>query len=332
MSRPTFPNREETVNADWTFKKNLAVNGTLTGGNVGYKGQGKEFYVDAVSGSDGYDGLTAKTAKASLAAAYALTTSGKNDTIYLLSSTSMMNLAATLTWSKSETHLVGVGSPSRMAQRARIGHSANFSPLITVSGDGCLFSNLYISHGRGSATNLIAVTITGGRNAFENVHFAGPQHATEAAEATYMTVNISGADAAENTFVGCVLGNNTIARSAANCAVNFTGGAPRTFFEDCYFVMMSSAATPVHVAIAATGIDRFAIFKNCFFHSHGTTLTQAIDSNISDTTNRQVFILGDSVSVGATDIADATGDGTIWFKPDTATANVALLGVNVAVA
>ena len=329
MSRPTLPNREETVNADWTFGKNLAVTGTFTGGNVGYKGQGKEFFVDAVNGSDGYNGLTPKTAKSSLAAAYALATSGKNDTIYLLSSTSFMNLAETLTWSKSETHLVGVGAPSRMAQRARIGHSANFSPLITVSGDGCLFSNLYISHGRGSATNLIAVTITGERNCFDNVHFAGPQHATEAAEATYMTVNINGGG--ENTFRGCVFGNNTIARSAANCAVNFTGGAPRTFFEDCYFVMMASAATPVHVAIDATGVDRFAIFKNCFFHSHGTTLTQAIDSNITDTTNRQIFILGDSVSVGATDIADATGDGTIWFKPDTATANVALLGVNVAV-
>jgi hypothetical protein len=93
----------------------------------------------------------------------------------------------------------------------------------------------------------------------------------------------------------------------------------------------ASAATPVHVRVNDAMVDRFAWFNDCVFLNTGTSLTQAIDSNIADTTARKILITGKSVSVGADDIADATGDGTIWTKPETATANAALLGINVAV-
>lgn len=308
---------------------------SIFGGNISANNlispQGSRYYLDPTNGSDTRTGKSPAQAVATLPVAYALLTAGQNDTLVYLAGSSSLSLAATVTWAKSYTHFIGVGAPTFMAQRTRIFHSADFSPMITVSGSGCIFSNLYCSYGRGGADNHVLMNITGGRNVFDNIHFAMANHATEAADAASRGVVINGTSG-EHLFRHCTFGNDTVARSAANASVEFTGSTPRNMFEDCLFEINAGAVTPVHVlAGGASALDRFAIFKDCLFHAHGTsTLTQAINSDLTGV-NRRIILMGSTFSIGATDIADAAGDGTIYFKPDTATANVALLGANVAV-
>ena len=80
---------------------------------------------------------------------------GRND--FAILSLESHTQSAALDWSKNLTHLVGSYPEAMSAQRSRIGHDANFSPLLTVSGYGNLFANLYFMYGRGSATNLICL-------------------------------------------------------------------------------------------------------------------------------------------------------------------------------
>ena len=83
--------------------------------------------------------------------------------------------------------------------------------------------------------------------------------------------------------------------------------------------------------VATTGLSTI-VLENVSMINHGTTMTQAIDSNIADTTNMKIIIKPPFFTVGATDVADATGDSTIWTQSFTSTANVLGLGVNPAVA
>ena len=322
---------ENTWKGQQTFQNGVDITGgILTGGNVGYKGYGKEYFLDPTHGSNGNTGLAPDKAFATLPVAYAALTANQNDVLYYLSGSTSLSMAATVTWAKAYTHFIGIGAPTFMAQRTRIFHSANFSPMFTISASGCSFQNLYMSYGRGGADNHIVITLTGGRNFFNNCHFALANHATEAADAASRGIVITGTEG-EHFFKHCTFGNDTIARAGANASVEFTGGSPRNLFEDCIFSMHTSAATPKHVLCSATGIDRFALFRRCWFYSTGTAITQAIDSNITDTTARRIF-LHDCVTQGATDVADATGDGTIWMNTHTETANVNGLATNVAVA
>lgn len=304
--------------------------GSIYAGNIASP-QGKDIYLDPTNGSDTRTGRSPAQANLTFAVAYAKLTAGQNDRLIYLAGTSSLSLPATITWAKSYTHFIGLAAPTFMAQRSRVFHSADFSPMITVSGTGCLFKNLYFSYGRGGADNHVLMNITGGRCVFDNIHFAMANHATEAADAASRGVVINGTSG-EHLFRHCTFGNDTVARSAASASVEFAGSTPRNMFEDCLFEINAGAVTPVHVlAGGASALDRFAIFKDCLFHAHGTsTLTQAINSDLTGV-NRRIILMGSTFSVGATDIADAAGDGTIYFRPETATANVALLGANVAV-
>lgn len=298
----------------------LLKQGIVTPGNI--------YYLDPTNGSDSNDGLSIDQAFAGMPTAYAALTAGQHDILFYVAGSTSLSLAATVTWAKDYTHFIGVSAPTFMAQRSRIFHSANFSPGITISASGCIFKNFYFSYGRGGADNHIAVTLTGDRNYFENVHFAGMNHATEAADAASVGLQMTGAS--ENLFKHCTFGNDTIARTGANASVALSTSCARNKMVDCLFESRASGATAVHLRVDATGVDRILWLHNCIMVNHGTTMTQAIDSNITDSTNRKILITGRFTVVGATDVADATGDGTIFMERFTATANVLGLTINPA--
>lgn len=177
--------------------------------------------------------------------------------------------SSALTWSANMTHLVGMYPEAQMNQRSRIGHDANFDALLTVSGYGNLFKNLYFMHGRGSTTNQHAVEITGDRNSFINCHIGGPMHATEAGSATYGLLELTGAQ--ECYFKNCVIGIETIARSAANSILRIGTGSSRNIFENCTFLSMSSADTPYFVEIASGVTYGWTLFKNCVFLNNSSS-------------------------------------------------------------
>lgn len=242
---------------------------------VPFSKNAKYYFVDVANGSDGNSGFSPSEALASLEAAYAKTVANQHDTIFYIAGSSGNNLAAAVTWSKNYTHLIGVAAPTRIAQRARIFQTSTLtgaSPLLTISATGCIFKNFYIFQGVDDATSLINVSVTGGRNYFENVHFAGGGHASQAINGG-ASLHLNAAE--ENTFVNCTIGVDTIDAATGMMGILFDGEAHRNIFEDCTVRMRAGNGGAGFVEIVdATGIDRDNTFKRCLFlNNSGTDMT-----------------------------------------------------------
>lgn len=238
------------------------------------------YFVDPTNGSDSNDGLSPDNALAGITAAYNKCTANQHDTVFYIAGSSSVTLSAALTWSKNYTHLVGVCAPTMVAQRARIFQLSTLtgaSPLLTISATGCIFKNFYIFQGVDDNSSLINVSVTGGRNYFENVHFAGGGHATQAINGGCSLKLDGGATGSceENTFVNCTIGVDTIDAATGMMGILFDGEAHRNTFRNCVVRMRAGNGGAGFVEIAdATGIDRDTIFDNCLFiNNSGTDMT-----------------------------------------------------------
>lgn len=270
------------------------------------------FFVDPANGSDSSDGKRPERPLASIEAAYALCTSGQNDVVAYIGGTSGNNLAAALDWSKSYTHLIGLCAPTMTAQRSRIFQTSTLtgaSPLLTVSGSGCIFKNFYIFQGVDDATSLINVSVTGGRNYFENVHFAGGGHATQAIDGG-ASLKLDGAE--ENTFVNCTIGVDTIDAATGMVGILFDSEAHRNVFRKCIVRIRAGNAGAAFVEIAdSTGIDRDTIFDNCLFlNNSSTSLTSGFVIPAGMGAPRKL-LLKDCMVLGSTKL-DASDRGVLF--------------------
>lgn len=218
---------------------------------------GKIIYCDPSATQDGPGTLSGPAN--SLVSALGLAVAGRNDVIVLVgdgSTTATARLTATLDWNKNATHLIGITAPSWIAQRARISHltsaTTNINPLMTVSASGCMFQNFSFFQGIGQAsTDEQLINVTGDRNYFYNVHFGGMGATAGAARAGSYVIGLNGGD--ENLFEHCVIGLDTIARSAANASVKLVGASQRNTFRECLFNMYPTAATPLYLDANLSG-------------------------------------------------------------------------------
>jgi hypothetical protein len=188
------------------------------------------------------------------------------NTVFMLSPDSH-SLSSTLTWSYNMTHLVGMFAPSMMNQRARIGASAAISPMIDVTGYGNTFANIYNMWGYANSGSHFGVRITGNRNSFYNVHFAGPLNTT-ITTAFDAACNIYGAE--ECYFKNCTFGTDTIERQADLLSLKLDGAggadvAMRHIFEDCLFLSSCDGDADAHFIHATTNTHGWALFKRCTF-------------------------------------------------------------------
>jgi hypothetical protein len=260
------------------------------------------YFVDAATGSDGNDGLTPATALATIIQAESMCTANQHDTVIYIASGSSVSMTAALTWDKNYTHLVGICAPTMAAQRARIFQLSTLtgaSPLFNVTATGCIFKNFYCFQGVDDATSLINWQVTGGRNYFENVHFAGGGHATQAINGG-ASLSLNGAE--ENTFVNCTIGVDTISAATGMAGVLFDGEAHRNIFKDCHFTMYAGNAGAIFgEVIDSTGIDRYTIFKNCLFtNTSSTAMTQAFAIPAGLGAPRRIYLMNCALH-GATD-------------------------------
>lgn len=236
------------------------------------------YFVDPANGNDSNDGKRPEKPLATLLAAYNLCTANQHDTVVLIGSSTANTLSAALDWAKSYTHLIGLGAPANVAQRCRITQLSTLtgaSPLLTVSASGCIFKNFYIFQGVADATSLINVSVTGGRNYFENVHFAGGGHATQAIDGG-ASLKLDAAE--ENLFYRCTIGVDTIDAATGMVGLLFDTEAHRNEFKECRFRLRAGNAGAAFVEVAdATGIDRDNLFDNCIFinNSTATDMTSA---------------------------------------------------------
>ena len=270
-------------------------------GMIGLPYVGNIFYIDPTNGNDNNGGGDVGSAVKTLTAGYALLTDNHHDVLVLVpggvgSGTGTVETAA-ITWSKNLCHVVGNVVSGPIASRARITTAtASLSPFITVSGSGNSFHNLQIA--TGAATNLIAVLVSGSRNVFDNCHI-GVQHETAVDSASAADVEIKGS---ENLFIGGAIGFDSLNRTGANACVWFDGtNAARNIFEDVVFSMFADAAAPFFIKVGASGLDRYAMFKDCVFHNAdaigGTTLTDAASVNANP---GGILIIKDCLKIGTT--------------------------------
>lgn len=248
-------------------------------GGIPFGPDSQVLFVHTATGSDNNDGKEPNYAKASIEAGEDALVANRHDTLVYLSSPTANAMSAAMTWDKSYTHLIGIAAPTGMANRSRISFESgttDASPLITISASGCIFKNFYVFHGIDSATNLINVYLSGGRNYFENVHFAGGGHVTQAVNGG-ASLSIDGTSAEENLFRHCTFGVDTVDASAGLATVLMDGACHRNVFEDCRFTLYATSADARFVEIVdSSGIDRYNIFKRCFFiNTSATAMTEA---------------------------------------------------------
>lgn len=280
---------------------------------------GNWYFVDGAGGSDTNEGDW-DSPLATVSAAYAKTVTGNNDVVAAMASTAAINEAAAITWSKNLTHLVGLGAPTHVAQRTRIVCNANdLSPFMTISGYGCIFSNLYVWQGRDDVHSLINVDVSGQRNLFWNVHFAGGGHASQAIDGG-ASLRISGGS--ENLFQRCTIGVDTVAAGTGMAGLLFaaTGGAARNKFEACYFTLHAGHAGAIFVeALGNSGLDRYQVFEKCrFINLSATAMTSAFAVAADFDPANKRFLMYDCELLGATDW-DSANRGALYLNSTTRT-------------
>lgn len=280
------------------------------------------YVVDPANGSDSNTGLSIGNPLASIEAAYAKCVANQHDVVVYIAGSSGNNLAAAMTWSKNYTHLIGLCAQSRVGQRARIFQTSTLtgaSPLINVTATGCIFRDLYIFQGVNDATSLVNVQVTGGRNYFKNVHFAGGGHAAQAIDGG-ASLLINGGS--ENLFEDCVIGADTIDAATGMAGLVFaaTGGAARNMFKNCLFSLQAGHAAARFVEVLGnSGIDRYQIFENCLFANlSGTAMTSAfVVAAGFDPANKRL-LLKDCALIGATDW-ESSDRGALYLNSGTIT-------------
>ena len=275
----------ENANITKLRVRDLDVWGTS---NIALLGQGTTFYVDPTNGAATNGGLSKDDAVASIETAYGLCTSGAGDNIivYSAGTTSAGTtsyLTAAITWSKHGITVIGMAAPTRMGGRARVASASTataLAVLITVSGNNNAFYNIHVGNYGSDAAALGCVKVTGARNYFENCHLLGGGHATPAAETGMYSLWL--AAAAENTFVGCTFGADTITRAAANGELVLSSQCIRNRFYGCEIISNSVTAGKGAINLSgASAINTHHIFENCAFtnyapNSAATALTTVI--------------------------------------------------------
>jgi len=223
-----------------------------------------------------------------------------------------------LTWSKANTHLLGLDPASQAGyNRARFSHAGyTMANFMTVSSDQSAFKHLRFMHGSstGGAADVTCITVTGNGNCFEFVAFAGPNDATQAGSANHNGVIVSGS---HNYFKNCMFGSvNDIDRAGANNSLlEFsTDCGAWNIFDSCTFRSRASATTPIFIndAVTNTVVDFTALFFNCqFINAGGSTLAVGITK--AATAQRKLYFDNRCSFVGVTQVVTAGREGEIFW-------------------
>lgn len=298
-------------------------------GMIGLPYVGNIIYVDPTSGSDTANGGGAQNdALATVAAAYAKTTSAQHDVVIIAPTGGTGRAAETtaITWAKRFTHLIGNAAP--VAQDNRAGIEFGTGGSLVISENGCIFKTLTFTS---SADIDETVSVTGSYNSFLGVDFKGTYNATSADSTPWRALNINGGQ--ENYFGGCVFGSDTFTRGAANATLELESAASRNIFENSRFLMHAdTVGTQLHVLLTGTSaIDRWIEFRDCSFYSFSTNNGQAVTACMdlsAQSATGHVLVTGlPYLSTGITDW-EATASGRIQMQGFTNTANVLGIAVN----
>lgn len=273
---------------------------------------GNVWYVDAVSGLDTNGGTSIGNAFKTLYAAHAAASTNNYDMIIIAPSGTGSGTGTdesaygAWTFSKSLITVVGDAAPSMISPRARVlwataGQSTS-AALLTISGNGNSFINFQLGT---FVDNNILVNITGQRNYFGGVHFAGAGDSSTSGDTAARSLILTGGS--ENMFESCTIGVDTVARSTTNAQIELLSSATRNQFKNCLILTYASNSGHFFVKAnaASSAIDRWVIFDGCGFinpiDSAATTMTDAMAVSASLSGS---IVLINTYKIGTTGWAD----------------------------
>jgi hypothetical protein len=274
------------------------------------------YIVDPQHGDDDNDGKRWSKPLKTLEAAEDLCVTNHNDVVVFVGGPTADNPAASITWDKSYTHLIGLSSDVYgVGQRCRVVMQAAtaVTPVITVSGSGCVFKNMQFNQEKATGAASGVAIVTGERNFFENCFFMCPTSATAAS----YSLKVGGG---ENVFKRCTIGQHTNVRSAATYGLWLYVGddnCHRNKFVDCEFLSWASGGGTAHALVYVDvdiDVEVFtAQFENCLFANVGAaTLAVAIDDNCA-TLDHRLIVRHHADVLGCTAVADPL---TYVYVPD----------------
>jgi len=272
-------------------------------GIVGQPQVGNIFYVDANNGSDtANSGTSWDDAFITLTQAEDSAVTNNYDVIVIApGGTSGTAEIATLTWDKNHITVVGGAAPNLVSSRSRVVWTVDSTdPGMTLSGQGNRFINVQLATFQ--ASNDILINLTGQRNYFSDVHFAGVGNATAGDDATSRCIDINGGS--ENYFGHCLVGLDSIFKSTTNAEIELRSSATRNIFEDCRINTYADNSGHIWVKMASNAdIDRYVEFKDTLFfnavNSGATTMTTGMD--VHSAVGGTVLLTGTTQLIGATD-------------------------------
>lgn len=290
--------------------------------------QGNVYWVRPKNGNDNNNGLSSAKAFQTLAQALAACAANQNDIVLLCAegnaaADTTAYQSTTLDWNKSLVHLIGVGAGPQLGQRSRIAFASSYataSNLLTVSANGCLFSNLGLFAGVASALPTGCMQVTGQRNRFFNCQISGMGNSANDIAGAY-SLYLNGA--AENVFENCYIGLDTVTLgAAANSQIKCASAATRNKFKNCLIATYTNHATNNNFLRCPTGsLDRWLVFDDCQFinpiDASSTNLTQA--AIVASDAGGTVLLVGKTGVLGATDW-NSTDSGNVRAILGTVTA------------
>lgn len=299
----------------------------IIGAGLGLPHVGDIWYVDGSNGSDtAYKKNDPDQPLATVSAAFSAATANQHDVVLINPSggTGRVSESTAITWNKRFTHLVGNAAPTQQDARAGISFASGGS--LTISENGCRFTNLTFN---GTADINVPVTNTGSYNSFVGVDFKGSLNGTTGDDAASRALYINGGQ--ENSFSGCMFGADTFARSTTNATLELANSASRNFFDGCYFIMHADNVGPNHLLLTgASAIDRWLWFNDCHFYTFWTNdadkITHAFDLS-AQTTTGHVMVTGNYSLTGADDW-EASASGKLYLQRFGETAGTVGLTVN----
>ncbi len=209
--------------------------------------------------------------------AYAAMEAYRNDVMLVMPGG--YDLTAELAWSKSWTHMLGLGGPCNFNLHTDPGvniytDSTQVVETIDCTGDKCQFQNVLIANVGNHAENLAAFNLDGIGAYFSRVMFMGAKNPLNAVVVTASSLHIdSGGDSP--IFEDCVIGDNNGSKRAtaehtASLYFTGTGYAMNGLFRRCRFNVKSDNTLYAH-AVRLPGnycINKQWIWDDCHFYNY----------------------------------------------------------------
>lgn len=274
---------------------------------------GKYIFVNADSGSDGNDGLSADNPVKTVAHAYSLARTNKDDVI-LLSTYADHTITAMLPVAKNRVHFASMDVYGRLyGQGAKIvmGVTTDVTDVFAFKNTGTrnTFTGIKFINNNTLTQNVAAFGEGGEYSTFRNCEM---YDSTRLNSDTHAEMVLNG-DSAQ--FFSCTFGSlaDAVSGDKVRPAILLTAGTVAAgkvsrdvLFDNCRFWKQAGGTTTSMVKGGATDVERVMEFHDCQFVANPLGSAPAVAINVATLTVGMIILTGDTCAIGCTKIATAT--------------------------